>query len=448
LLNAALEPNASEQITIDPETSNLTEVAVAAAWNQYGALITRIAQLLEIDPAVAVAVMAIESGGRAFAEDGRILIRFEPHIFFEEWGKLDPERFAQHFRFDLNKIWEGHQWRPSPNAPWRDFHGNQDAEWEVFTFARTTFPPEAVMRSMSMGAPQIMGFNHEHTGYPSAQAMFEAFVAGAHAQVIAFFDFVKADPGRLNALRLGDYTAFAGSYNGPGQAAHFGALIQDGVNTFNRLRANPSAETSTQTETEKEEVETVEPVKQPSNGNSGGNVGDNTDGTSRLPVPPHPGNLAEVDPELYAAWRKHVLDGFANNQRMFEQLVNAFMGPYHTTVQLYRLTFVVGIGAFIVAALLSVLTRQMMFGVIFGGIGVAAFVSYFITRPLRALEENLNFITWLGVIYNSYWTRLVYATNMETVQQDIAAITNDFTKQMQELLDKSAALHKDRPGID
>ena len=31
---------------------------------------------------------------------------------------------------------------------------------------------------------------------------------------------------------------------------------------------------------------------------------------------------------------------------------------------------------------------------------------------------------------------------------DLAAITNDFTKQIQELLDKSAALHKDRPGID
>lgn len=443
LMSAALEPNAAELFPIDPDTNNLVEYAVGTAWNQFGALVTRIAQLLEIDPAVAVAVMAIESGGRAFADDGRMLIRFELHIFYEEWGKLDPGRFAQHFRFDPKKIWEGHQWRANPSQEWRDFHGNLSAELEVFTFARNSLAPEPAMRSISMGAPQIMGFNHENVGYPSAQAMFEAFSTSAHAQIIGLFDFVKVDPGRLNALRIGDYTAFASSYNGPGQAAHYAALIQEGVNTFNRLRAQPTSAPNTQTNTEVSMGEEVLPIEEPQDSSDG-----NTDGTARLPVPPKPGNLAEIDPELYAAWRKHVLDGFSNNQKMFEHLTNAFMGPYQTTVQLYRLTFFVGLGAFVVAALLSAFTQQVMFGVLFGGIGVSAFVSYFITRPLRALEENLNFITWLGVIYNSYWTRLVYAMSMETVQADIASITNDFTKQMQELLDKSEALHKDRPGID
>ncbi len=207
-MEATLEPNAMEQFALNPETANWTEEAVANAWNQFGALVTRVAQLLEIDPAVALAVLAIESGGRAFADDGRMLIRFEPQIFFEEWGKLDPERFAQHFRYDLNKIWEGHQWRPSPNQAWRDFHGKQQAEWEVFTFARNSLAPEAALRSISMGAPQIMGFNHQLIGYPSAQAMFEAFSTSAHAQIIALFDFVKVEAdaaqcpthGRLHGL--------------------------------------------------------------------------------------------------------------------------------------------------------------------------------------------------------------------------------------------------------
>jgi hypothetical protein len=66
---------------------------------------------------------------------------------------------------------------------------------------------------------------------------------------------------------------------------------------------------------------------------------------------------------------------------------------------------------------------------------------------LRALEENLNFITWLGVIYNSYWTRLVYAMNMETVQDDVSDITDDFTRQIGELLDKNAELGNNRPGL-
>lgn len=480
LMAAPLAPSKEEQIVIDPKKATLVEYAVTNAWNQYGALVTRIAEMLEIDPAVALAVMAIESGGRAFTDDGRMLIRFEPHIFYEEWGKYNQDRFNQHFRFDPNKIWEGHQWRRDPGQPWRDFHGNQNAEWEIFDFVRNALSPEAGMRSTSMGAPQIMGFNHERVGYPTAKAMFEAFSGSAHAQLIALFDFINADPARLNALRTGDYTTFASSYNGPGQAAHFAALIQEGVSTFNRLRATTSSRASSESIADKGEGEIqennmenpMEPtaVTQPvptgiqsynATGNNTNGTGDSTgknpdghqtgedkEGEARLPVPPRPGNLAEIDPEMYAAWRLHVLDGFANNQKMFEQLVNAFMGPYHTTVQLYRLTFLVGIVALVAAALLSAYTGQLMFGLLFGGISVAAFISYFITRPLRALEENLNFITWLGVIYNSYWTRLVYAMTMETVQQDIASITDDFTKQMQELLDKSAAMHKDRPGID
>ena len=124
-------------------------------------LVSHLASILQIDPAIAMAVLAVESGGHAVGDDGRLIIRFENHIFFDEWGKLDPERFAQYFRFDLNEPWQGHQWRPSPDQPWQDFHGNQAAEWQVFTLARDTLNATAALRSISMGLPQIMGFNHD-----------------------------------------------------------------------------------------------------------------------------------------------------------------------------------------------------------------------------------------------------------------------------------------------
>lgn len=425
LYQAPLAPPEDEQIVIDPERRSWTEQAVAGTWNQFGALIQQLAATLEIDPAVAIAVVAIESGGRAFAEDGRMLIRFENHIFFEEWGKLDPERFAQFFRFKLDEPWQEHQWRPAPDQPWRDFHGDPPAEWEVFTFARDAINAPAAFRSISMGLPQIMGFNHETIGYGSAQAMFEAFSASAHAQVLGFFDFVNADPAQLEALRQGDFMRFATGYNGSGQAPLYAALIQDGVKAFQRLRQEgETTVTSVDHQNENDE-----------------------EGQARLPVPPPAESLAELDPELYEAWRKHVLAGFAHNEEMFQRLVAAFMGPYHTTVMLYRLTFLVGLAAFITAIVLSILTGELWFSLIFGGMSVASFLTFFLTRPLRALEENLNFITWLGVIYNSYWTRLVYAMNMETVQEDIADITDDFVRHMQELVDKNAAVGNNRPGL-
>ena len=46
----------------------------------------------------------------------------------------------------------------------------------------------------------------------------------------------------------------------------------------------------------------------------------------------------------------------------------------------------------------------------FGGLSVGSFLLFFIRQPLQALEENLEFITWLGVAFNTYWTRLMYLT--------------------------------------
>ncbi len=94
---------------------------------------------------------------------------------------------------------------------------------------------------------------------------------------------------------------------------------------------------------------------------------------------------------------------------MFNRILTGFMNPYYTTIWMYRILFGVGIAAFLVAAVLSAWTKQAGFGLIFGGLSIIAFLSYFLSRPLQALEENLQFITWLGIIYNTYWIRLTYA---------------------------------------
>ncbi len=64
-----------------------------------------------------------------------------------------------------------------------------------------------------------MGFNYARIGYGSVQAMFEAFASpnvGERNQILGFFDFVKADPRAVAALRARDFTTFAKLYNGDG----------------------------------------------------------------------------------------------------------------------------------------------------------------------------------------------------------------------------------------
>src|SRR5690606_31568339 len=57
------------------------EVAVSRVWNLYGGLLSVLADRIGVDPAYAVAVVCVESGGQGFGPDGRVVIRFENHIF-------------------------------------------------------------------------------------------------------------------------------------------------------------------------------------------------------------------------------------------------------------------------------------------------------------------------------------------------------------------------------
>ena len=192
---------------------------------------------LDIDPAVAVAVLTIESGGRGMGPDGRMIIRFENHIFYTYWGKSCPETFWQHFFFDSDRTWQGHLWRPSPDEDWREFHGNQDAEWQVLEFA-CSLDDTAAKQSISMGAPQIMGFNHGMLGRASVQQMFDEFSQDEGAQIRGFFDFVRAgssDSPRVRALQQQDFYAFAQLYNGTGQAGEYEGLMRGVFDAFRRL---------------------------------------------------------------------------------------------------------------------------------------------------------------------------------------------------------------------
>lgn len=234
-----LQPPDTDRVEILASMSG-TEKLAANIWNKFGGLLNVLSAELKIDPAVAVAVFAVESGGRGFGDDGRTLIRFENHIFFNYWGKTDPDRFNQFFKFDQVQTWQGHQWRPAPDQNWRDFHGRQTAEWEALTFA-TTLDDTAAKSSISMGSPQIMGFNFSGIGYESVQQMFDAFASGDRAQIIGFFDFVQGpstNSRRVLALQANDFNTFASMYNGPGQAATYGGLIQNMLNAFHKIKPN------------------------------------------------------------------------------------------------------------------------------------------------------------------------------------------------------------------
>lgn len=174
-----------------------------------------------IDPVVLEAIIAIESGGRALGEDGSPIIRFEAHIFEQQLG--DDVAFAARFRYG-SPPWTGQQ--VFINGEWRDIHtGNQEREWEAYALAER-LNPEAAANSVSVGAAQIMGFNHGRIGYPSAQAMLRAFDSGP-VQVIGFLNFLLSDPTLWAAVRGKDWRTTARLYNGPGNIDAYSRLLEE-----------------------------------------------------------------------------------------------------------------------------------------------------------------------------------------------------------------------------
>jgi len=239
-----MAPPPEKLLRVNPKDPLLNRLS-ASIWNKYGNLMNALAEVLQIEAAVGIAVFAVESGGFAFdPKTNRMIIRFENQVFFDQWGKKNVAVYDQHFIFNPTQRWLGHQWRPTPHEPWRptdkaDFHGSQDREWEVFNFA-CRLNDEAAKKSISMGAPQIMGFNHAVCGYSSAAQMFEAFASSDRHQVVGFFDFVQgptAASKRVAALQQQDFTAFAAQYNGPGQATKYGNLIKTTYDAFNAMKA-------------------------------------------------------------------------------------------------------------------------------------------------------------------------------------------------------------------
>jgi hypothetical protein len=228
-----------QQISLGANATFLERV-LARVWNRYGAALIAEAQRLQADPAFAAALLALESGGEGFGPDGRMVIRFENHIFYHYWGQHHQPQFFAHFAFDSGSTWKGHRWRPDPNGPWQECHlDDQNVEWQVFSFARQ-LDETAAMLSISMGLAQVMGFNHQAVGFGSVQAMFQALGGSIAEQIGAFFRFVESKQA-VRAMQAEDYHTFARRYNGGGQVDAYAAKLRDYVATLRALRQPAAA---------------------------------------------------------------------------------------------------------------------------------------------------------------------------------------------------------------
>lgn len=211
------------------------ELTMARLYNEKGAFIKSQAERLGITASVAAGTLIAESGGRGYAADGRPIIRFENHQFYNRWGKNNQETYDKHFSHRTTpnaegkvERWKDHRFRASEEDEWGDVHANQGREWEVLEFAMDlgSGSEEPAAQSISIGAGQVMGFNFAMFGYESAVDMLEKMTNDPTANVGGVFNFIEANATAKKAIQDGDYVAFASAYNGPGKAAEYGGIIE------------------------------------------------------------------------------------------------------------------------------------------------------------------------------------------------------------------------------
>jgi len=166
--------------------------------------VSQLAKQYDIEPAVLLAVIDVESNGAEFGPSGMPIIRWEGHYF----DRLVPA----HLREEARKAGLAH-----PTAGKIKNPASQADRYAILAKAMK-IDPAAALSSISMGVGQVMGSHWEKLGFTSVVQMFDMARTGYIGQVELMVRYIVAF-GLLDELKRYDWSAFARAYNGKNYAA-------------------------------------------------------------------------------------------------------------------------------------------------------------------------------------------------------------------------------------
>lgn len=172
--------------------------------------ITEVAAVLGCDAAAVQAVCDVEAAGAGFLDDNRPKILFEAHVF----GRLTSHQYDDE--------------HPNISAPaWdRSLYGAAGAHQYDRLAEAMALDETAALRSASWGMFQVMGMNFKACGFNDVQSFVAAMVESERKHLDAFAAFCQSTSA-ANSLRTHNWTAFARTYNGPGQVDAYATKLRD-----------------------------------------------------------------------------------------------------------------------------------------------------------------------------------------------------------------------------
>lgn len=191
---------------INEQTYNVLKVHIDHRFIRK-AEIAQMARDVSIMPSMLLAIVDKESTGAGFLFDGRAVILFERHKFYQFTKAKYNEQQAEAWRAENSNIcfpvWT------------HDAYFGGAGEWDRFEIARS-MEAEIAMLSTSWGLMQVMGFNFNVCGYDNVQDMVQDMTTNEKLQMRAAVNFICKQPNLYTAAKNRNFEGVARAYNGAG----------------------------------------------------------------------------------------------------------------------------------------------------------------------------------------------------------------------------------------
>lgn len=159
--------------------------------------IPRLAHRIAVSEDHLRAFVQVEAAGRPYDRHGRPTMLFEPHVFYRNLKGEERDRAVA-----AGLAYE--KWR-------RDY----PPESYTRLFEAVKINEDAALKSCSIGLSQVLVENHSMVGYPTPQAMWQAFMDDEEEHIESMVRYILAT-GIDDDIRAERWETVARVYNGPG----------------------------------------------------------------------------------------------------------------------------------------------------------------------------------------------------------------------------------------
>lgn len=195
---------------IDEKTWRFMDVYISKRFVRESDIVSA-ARAIGVMPSMVFAIYQVEGLGTGSLPDGRPLILFERHKFYQyvsaRLGRNTAEEWKAKYPNICHPTWS--------QAAYKGYEG----EWDRMQTARLLDGTCALM-SASWGMFQIMGFNFALADYKDVQSFTNAMFVTEQNHLNALLAFIKNQRPFYEALKARNYNRVAELYNGAAYAKH------------------------------------------------------------------------------------------------------------------------------------------------------------------------------------------------------------------------------------